>query len=199
MKIKSARFATSADSVENCPPSELPEFAFIGRSNVGKSSLLNLLCNQEGLARVSGQPGHTRLINFYVVNEEWCLIDLPGYGYARAPKAERNRFNDFVADYLEFREGLTHVFVLIDSRHEPQKIDIDFVTWLVERGVPFSLIFTKSDKLKPSKVKANRDLFLTTLAEFIEGQPPTYITSVKTSEGRMDVLSAIRGLMRETV
>ncbi len=199
MKIKSARFATSADSVENCPPSELPEFAFIGRSNVGKSSLLNLLCNQEGLARVSGQPGHTRLINFYVVNEEWCLIDLPGYGYARAPKAERNRFNDFVADYLEFREGLTHVFVLIDSRHEPQKIDIDFVTWLVERGVPFSLIFTKSDKLKPSKVKANRDLFLTTLAEFIEGQPPTYITSVKTSEGRMDVLSAIRGLMRESV
>lgn len=114
MKIKSARFATSADSVENCPPSELPEFAFIGRSNVGKSSLLNLLCNQEGLARVSGQPGHTRLINFYVVNEEWCLIDLPGYGYARAPKAERNRFNDFVADYLEFREGLTHVFVLIE-------------------------------------------------------------------------------------
>ncbi|HQW27784.1 MAG TPA: ribosome biogenesis GTP-binding protein YihA/YsxC [Verrucomicrobiales bacterium] len=199
MKIKSARFATSADSVENCPPSELPEFAFIGRSNVGKSSLLNLLCNQEGLARVSGQPGHTRLINFYVVNEEWCLIDLPGYGYARAPKAERSRFNDFVADYLEFREGLTHVFVLIDSRHEPQKIDIDFVTWLVERGVPFSLIFTKSDKLKPSKVKANRDLFLTTLAEFIEGQPPTYITSVKTSEGRMDVLSAIRGLMRESV
>ena len=199
MKIKSARFATSADSVEKCPPSELPEFAFIGRSNVGKSSLLNLLCNQDGLARVSGQPGHTRLINFYVVNEEWCLIDLPGYGYARAPKAERNRFNDFVADYLEFREGLTHVFVLIDSRHEPQKIDIDFVTWLVERGVPFSLIFTKSDKLKPSKVKANRDLFLTTLAEFIEGQPPTYITSVKTSEGRMDVLSAIRGLMRESV
>lgn len=199
MKIKSARFATSADSVENCPPSELPEFAFIGRSNVGKSSLLNLLCNQDGLARVSGQPGHTRLINFYVVNEEWCLIDLPGYGYARAPKAERNRFNDFVADYLEFREGLTHVFVLIDSRHEPQKIDIDFVTWLVERGVPFSLIFTKSDKLKPSKVKTNRDLFLTTLAEFIEGQPPTYITSVKTSEGRMDVLSAIRGLMRESV
>ena len=199
MKIRSARFATSADSVENCPPSDLPEFAFIGRSNVGKSSLLNLLCNQDGLARVSGQPGHTRLINFYVVNEEWCLIDLPGYGYARAPKAERNRFNDFVADYLEFREGLTHVFVLIDSRHEPQKIDIDFVTWLVERGVPFSLIFTKSDKLKPSKVKANRDLFLTTLAEFVEGQPPTYITSVKTSEGRMDVLSAIRGLMHESV
>ena len=199
MKIKSARFVTSADSVENCPPSELPEFAFIGRSNVGKSSLLNLLCNQDGLARVSGQPGHTRLINFYVVNEEWCLIDLPGYGYARAPKAERNRFNDFVADYLEFREGLTHVFVLIDCRHEPQKIDIDFVTWLVERGVSFSLIFTKSDKLKPAKVKANRDLFLTTLSEFVDGQPPTYITSVKTSEGRMDVLSAIRGLMRESV
>lgn len=195
MKIKSARFVISANSVDTCPSSELPEFAFIGRSNVGKSSLLNLLCNQSGLAKVSAKPGHTRLINFFAVNEDWSLVDLPGYGYARAPKAERNRFNDFVADYLEFREGLTHVFVLIDCRHEPQKIDIDFVTWLVEKGVPFSLIFTKSDKLKPSKVAANRDLFLTTLSEFVDGQPPTFITSVKTSEGRMDVLSAIRELM----
>jgi len=192
MKITSARFATSFDSVESCPAVELPEFAFIGRSNVGKSSLINMLCNQAGLAKVSAKPGHTRLINFFVVNEDWCLVDLPGYGYARAPKAERNRFNDFVADYLEFREGLTHVFVLIDCRHEPQRIDIDFLTWLVEKAVPFSLIFTKSDKLKPSKVAANRDLFLTALAEYVDGQPPTFITSVKDKNGRMDVLSAIR-------
>ena len=192
MKITSARFATSFDSVESCPAAELPEFAFIGRSNVGKSSLINMLCNQAGLAKVSAKPGHTRLINFFVVNEDWCLVDLPGYGYARAPKAERNRFNDFVADYLEFREGLTHVFVLIDCRHDPQRIDIDFLTWLVEKAVPFSLIFTKSDKLKPSKVAANRDLFLTALAEYVDGQPPTFITSVKDKNGRMDVLSAIR-------
>lgn len=196
MKITSARFATSFDSVESCPAAVLPEFAFIGRSNVGKSSLINMLCNQAGLAKVSSSPGHTRLINFFVVNEDWCLVDLPGYGYARAPKSERNRFNDFVADYLEFREGLTHVFVLIDSRHDPQKIDIDFVTWLVEKAVPFSLIFTKSDKLKPSKVAANRDLFLTTLSEYVDGQPPTFITSVKDKTGRMDVLSAIREMKK---
>jgi GTP-binding protein len=196
MKITSARFATSFDSVESCPAAVLPEFAFIGRSNVGKSSLINMLCNQAGLAKVSSSPGHTRLINFFVVNEDWCLVDLPGYGYARAPKSERNRFNDFVADYLEFREGLTHVFVLIDSRHEPQKIDIDFVTWLVEKAVPFSLIFTKSDKLKPSKVAANRDLFLTTLSEYVDGQPPAFITSVKDKTGRMDVLSAIREMKK---
>ena len=196
MKITSARFATSFDSVESCPAAVLPEFAFIGRSNVGKSSLINMLCNQAGLAKVSSSPGHTRLINFFVVNEDWCLVDLPCYGYARAPKSERNRFNDFVADYLEFREGLTHVFVLIDSRHDPQKIDIDFVTWLVEKAVPFSLIFTKSDKLKPSKVAANRDLFLTTLSEYVDGQPPTFITSVKDKTGRMDVLSAIREMKK---
>ena len=196
MKITSARFATSFDSVESCPAAVLPELAFIGRSNVGKSSLINMLCNQAGLAKVSSSPGHTRLINFFVVNEDWCLVDLPGYGYARAPKSERNRFNDFVADYLEFREGLTHVFVLIDSRHDPQKIDIDFVTWLVEKAVPFSLIFTKSDKLKPSKVAANRDLFLTTLSEYVDGQPPAFITSVKDKTGRMDVLSAIREMKK---
>ena len=196
MKITSARFATSFYSVESCPAAVLPEFAFIGRSNVGKSSLINMLCNQAGLAKVSSSPGHTRLINFFVVNEDWCLVDLPGYGYARAPKSERNRFNDFVADYLEFREGLTHVFVLIDSRHDPQKIDIDFVTWLVEKAVPFSLIFTKSDKLKPSKVAANRDLFLTALSEYVDGQPPTFITSVKDKTGRMDVLSAIREMKK---
>lgn len=199
MKINTARFATSAAGLEDCPKAELPEFAFIGRSNVGKSSLLNTLCNQKGLARVSGKPGHTRLINFYVINETWCMVDLPGYGYARAPKAERHRFNDFVADYLEFREGLTHVLVLIDCRLEPQKIDIDFVTWLVECGVPFSLVFTKSDKLKPGRIKANQQLFLEALAEYVDGVPPLFTTSAKSSDGRLDVLRSIGAMVRGEV
>ncbi|MDF1826185.1 MAG: ribosome biogenesis GTP-binding protein YihA/YsxC [Verrucomicrobiales bacterium] len=199
MKINTARFATSAAGLEDCPKAELPEFAFIGRSNVGKSSLLNTLCNQKGLARVSGKPGHTRLINFYVVNEEWCMVDLPGYGYAKAPKAERHRFNDFVADYLEFREGLTHVLVLIDCRLEPQKIDVDFVTWLVECGVPFSLVYTKSDKLKPGRIKANQEAFIKELSEYVDGVPPIFTTSAKSSDGRLDVLRSIGAMVRGEV
>lgn len=159
MKIKTARFAISCASLEECPKAELPEFAFIGRSNVGKSSLINMLCNQKALARVSQRPGLTRLINFFVVNEDWCLVDLPGYGYAKAAKSERNRFNDFVAAYLEFREGLQHVFVLIDSRLEPQAIDIELVNWLVGVNQPFSLVFTKTDKVKKGKLAANQQLF----------------------------------------
>jgi GTP-binding protein len=195
MKIRSARFATSSVGVDDCPAAELPEFAFIGRSNVGKSSLINLLCHQKSLAQVSSAPGKTRTINFYVVNEEWVLVDLPGYGYAKAPKSERNRFNDFVADYLEFREGLNHVFVLIDCRHEPQRIDVDFVSWLVEKGVPFSLVFTKADKVKASKIEENRRLFLAALAEFAEGEPRTFVTSAESKTGRRELLAAIRDMM----
>ncbi|MAS96698.1 MAG: YihA family ribosome biogenesis GTP-binding protein [Verrucomicrobiales bacterium] len=197
MKITSARFALSSTSIQDCPIAELPEFAFIGRSNVGKSSLLNMLCNQKALARVSQKPGHTATINFYVINEEMCFVDLPGYGYAKAPKSERNRFNDFVADYLEFREGLQQVFVLIDSRHDPQAIDINFVTWLVECEIPFSLVFTKSDKSKPGRVKAKRDLFLEKLGEFIEGEPPTFITSSESKDGRLELLRFVRELAGE--
>lgn len=196
MKIKSARFATSTTGVEECP-AELPEFAFIGRSNVGKSSLINLLCRQRSLAQVSSAPGKTRTINFYVVNEEWVLVDLPGYGYAKAAKSERDRFNDFVADYLEFREGLRHVFVLIDSRHEPQRIDLDFVSWLVETGVPFSLVFTKADKVKSGRLAENQRLFLEALAEFAEGTPPVHVTSAEAKTGRLELLGAIRGMMGE--
>ncbi len=197
MKITSARFATSAAGLDDCPQSDLPEFAFIGRSNVGKSSLLNLLCNQKLLAKVSSKPGHTRLINFFVVNENWCLVDLPGYGYAKAAKSERQRFNDFVADYLEFREGLKHVFVLIDSRHEPMTIDINHVTWLVESKVPFSLVFTKSDKVKAGRVKANQELFLEALSEYIDGEPLTFATSAKSKDGRLELLQFIGQLARD--
>ncbi len=195
MKIKNARFALSTAGLDQCPAAELPEFAFIGRSNVGKSSLINLLCNQKSLAQVSGSPGKTRTINFYVVNEDWVLVDLPGYGYAKAAKSERDRFNDFVADYLEFREGLTHVFVLIDSRHEPQRIDVDFVSWLVEKGVPFSLVFTKADKVKAGKLEGNRKLFLAALAEFADGTPSIYVTSAQAKTGRLELLGAIREMM----
>ncbi len=199
MKITTATFHTSSAGVDDCPPSELAEFAFIGRSNVGKSSLLNMLCNQKGLAKVSQKPGHTRLINFFVVNKEWTLVDLPGYGYAKAPKAERYRFNDFVADYIESREELSHVFVLIDSRHSPMKIDLGFVSWLVEIGVPFSLIFTKSDKLKKGKIEANRKAFLDAMKEFSEGDPPTFITSAINNDGRNDVLRFIGEKLRKGI
>lgn len=191
MKIKNARFAISCDGLDSCPPAELPEFAFIGRSNVGKSTLINMLCNQKALARVSSTPGHTQLINFFVINEDWCLVDLPGYGYAKAAKKDRHRFNDFVADYLELREGLTHIFVLIDSRLEPQEIDISLVTWLVERERPFSLIYTKADKVKPGKAKANREAFVEQLGEYVEGMPEIFVTSATTREGRLEVLRAI--------
>ncbi len=197
MKIHRARFATSAAGLDQCPAAELPEFAFIGRSNVGKSSLVNLLCNQKSLAQVSGSPGKTRTINFFVVNEEWVLVDLPGYGYAKAAKSERDRFNDFVADYLEFREGLRHVFVLIDSRHEPQRIDVDFVSWLVEKEVPFSLVFTKADKVKSGKLDDNRKLFLAALAEFADGEPPAHATSAHAKTGRLELLRAIQGMLRK--
>ncbi|MCG8600702.1 MAG: ribosome biogenesis GTP-binding protein YihA/YsxC [Verrucomicrobiales bacterium] len=195
MKIKNARFVTSYTSVEDCPVPDVPEFAFIGRSNVGKSSLLNKLCNQRSLARVSQKPGRTQTINYFVVNESWLLVDLPGYGYAKAPKAKRHLFNDFVADYLEFREGLTHVFVLIDSRHEPQRIDVDFVTWLVEKEVPFSLVFTKSDKVKKGKLAANQEQFLEVLSQYIDGAPRVFTTSAKDGDGRLELLDAIGELM----
>jgi GTP-binding protein len=191
MKIKNARYLLSCVNVEDCPLPELPEFAFIGRSNVGKSSLLNSLCNQRSLAKVSQRPGRTQTINYFVVNEAWLLVDLPGYGYAKAPKAKRHLFNDFVADYLEYREGLTHTFVLIDSRHEPQQIDVDFVTWLVEKGTPFSLVFTKTDKVKKGKLTANQELFLEALSEYVDGQPAIYATSAKSGEGRLELLNAI--------
>ena len=153
MRIQSAKFELSALSLDTCPASKLPEFAFIGRSNVGKSSLLNLLSNQNALARVSKTPGRTREINFFTINGNWSLVDLPGYGYAKASAADRERFNVFVSDYLVLRENLCCAFVLLDSRHQPQKIDLEFVRWLVDNEIPFALVFTKTDKVKPNVVK----------------------------------------------
>ena len=191
MKIQNAKFKTSAISFDGCPAPDLPEFAFIGRSNVGKSSLINLLTNKEGLARVSKTPGRTREINFFSINDSWNLVDLPGYGYAKVSKSQRDHFNEFVSDYLLNRETLTGIFVLIDSRHSPQKIDLEFLAWLIEAQLTFALIFTKTDKSKPKLVRKNIGLFLERMKEFSEGDPIYFETSTTTRTGRKEVLKFI--------
>ncbi|MDA7658258.1 ribosome biogenesis GTP-binding protein YihA/YsxC [Akkermansiaceae bacterium] len=191
MKIQNSKFKKSAINFDGCPAPDLPEFAFIGRSNVGKSSLINLLTNKEGLARVSKTPGRTREINFFSINDSWNLVDLPGYGYAKVSKSQRDQFNEFVSDYLINRETLTGIFVLIDSRHPPQKIDLEFLAWLIEAQLPFALIFTKTDKSKPKLVRKNIGLFLERMKEFSEGDPIHFETSTTTRTGRKEVLKFI--------
>lgn len=191
MKIQSAKFKTSAVTFDRCLAPDLPEFAFIGRSNVGKSSLINLLTNKEGLARVSKTPGRTREINFFSINNAWNLVDLPGYGYAKVSKFQREQFNEFVSDYLLNRETLTGTFVLIDARHTPQKIDLEFVAWLIEAQLPFALIFTKTDKIKPRLVLKNVGLFLEKMKELSDGNPIYFETSTIARTGRKEVLKFI--------
>ncbi|MBL6923236.1 MAG: YihA family ribosome biogenesis GTP-binding protein [Akkermansiaceae bacterium] len=198
MRIHSTSFSKSAVSLETAPRSPLPEFAFIGRSNVGKSSLINMLTNKSGLARVSKTPGRTREINFFKINEAWGLVDLPGYGYAKVSKELRDQFNEFVSEYLLERENLCGTFVLIDSRHTPQKIDLQFVGWLIENQVPFALIFTKADKIKPRLVEKHIKLFKEALAEFSDGEPTVFTTSDKTREGRKEVLGFIETAMEQS-
>jgi len=187
MKIKSAEFVVSAPDLARCPKSTLPEVAFIGRSNVGKSSLINLLTERRDLARVSETPGKTQLINFYLVNGAWVLVDLPGYGYARVAKEKRADFNEAVADYIEGRENLARVFVLIDSRLEPQAIDLEFLAWMQESGVTFSLVFTKIDK-EPAKVQRNIALLRRALGG---AEPEVFTCSAVTRRGRTELLAAI--------
>ena len=191
MQIQSATFVTSSPDLETCPESELPEFAFIGRSNVGKSSLINTLTNKKDLAMVSSTPGRTRLINFFLINKLWTLVDLPGYGYAKASGHDRKKFNEFVSDYLVNRPKLSCVFVLIDSRHTPQKIDLEFTSWLVEYEVPFVLVFTKTDKVKPGAVTRNIELFKEAMSEFCDGLPRVYTSSAKSGNGRKEILGFI--------
>jgi GTP-binding protein len=195
MKIKSALFEVSAPDLKSCPNWNRPEFAFIGRSNVGKSSLINLLSERRDLAMVSDKPGKTKLINFFIMNGSWCLVDLPGFGYASASKQDRFGFNVAVADYLEHRETLRTVFVLIDSRLPPQQIDLDFLRWLGTCRTPFILIFTKADKQSATATKVNVQVFLDALKEW-RAEPPAYlISSAKTKAGRTDILSAIEQLL----
>lgn len=191
MKALSAKFQTSAPDLASCPASDFPEFAFIGRSNVGKSSLLNMLVGAKALARVSSSPGHTRLINSFAIDGTWSLVDLPGYGYAKTSKADRDRFAQIIATYLSGRENLAWIFVLIDARHPPQKIDREFVEWLAEGTVPFALVFNKSDLVKPGALQRNIGLFLAALAEGGLAPPPVFAASSKTRSGRPELLRFI--------
>lgn len=191
MIIRKAQFVKSSPEVNICPNSNLPEYAFIGRSNVGKSSLINMLTQQPKLAQVSSSPGKTRLINHFIINGDWHLVDLPGYGYARTSKALRSSFSKIITDYIGKREQLTLLFVLIDSRLEPQKIDIEFITKLGEAQVPFALIFTKADKLGATKLSQNIDSYKSFLLESWEELPPIFITSSEKQTGRDDVLNYI--------
>lgn len=191
MKIKSAEFTTSAPDLRACPAWPHPEFALIGRSNVGKSSLINLLTERRDLAKVSDVPGKTKLINFFLVNGDWRLVDLPGYGYAAGGQRQRAEFNEAVAGFLTGRPNLRHVFVLIDSRLPPQAIDLEFLRWMESVRVPYALIFTKTDKQSAALTQASVRTFLAAVAEWRSVPPDVIMSSAKTKAGRMDVLTYI--------
>lgn len=194
MLIKSAEFVVSNSDVAKCPKSSLPEYAFIGRSNVGKSSLINMLTGRKNLAKTSGKPGKTQLINHFLINKNWHLVDLPGYGYARVSKSAKKTFQKFITQYFSHREQLVTAFVLVDIRHKPQTIDLDFMNWLGENGIPFSIIFTKADKLKPKAIENHVNDYKTVMLEFWEDMPNHFITSSSNSMGKDDVLGYIEGL-----
>ncbi len=191
MVIRTAKFVASYPNVQKCPKTDLPEYAFIGRSNVGKSSLINMLTCTKALARVSQTPGKTQLINYYLINGEWHLVDLPGYGYAKVSKGEREKFSDIILNYILKRENLHLLFVLIDSRLEPQDIDIQFINWLGENQVPFALVFTKTDKVSSTVLSDNMEQFRKVMMETWEELPPIFTTSCVTRTGREDILNYI--------
>lgn len=191
MVIKSAEFVISNSRVEKCPTTGLPEYAFIGRSNVGKSSLINMLTARKGLAMTSQKPGKTQLINHFIINDAWYLVDLPGYGYARLGKDSRDSLRRMIEDYVLERKELVLLFVLLDCRHEPQKIDLEFIQWLGEEGVPFALVFTKADKLSKGRLAANVETYKAKLREEWEELPPIFVTSSEERMGRDELLGYI--------
>ncbi|SHJ23400.1 GTP-binding protein [Arenibacter nanhaiticus] len=192
MKIKSADFVMSNSKVAHCPKDPIPEYAFIGRSNVGKSSLINMLTQRKNLAKTSGRPGKTQLINHFKINENWFLVDLPGYGYARVSKKDKKTFQKYITDYFLEREQLVCAFVLIDIRHEPQKVDMDFLEWMGENQIPFCIIFTKADKLKPKAIENHVNSYIGKLLEGVWEEAPQYfITSSSTGIGQEEVLNFI--------
>lgn len=192
MKIKSAEFLMSNSDVSKCPKERLPEYAFIGRSNVGKSSLINMLADRKNLAKTSGKPGKTQLINHFVINKSWYLVDLPGYGYARVSKKAKKTFQKFITDYFEKRSQLVLAFVLIDCRHEPQPVDIDFMRYLAQLDIPFQIIFTKADKLKPKALAKNLETYTQKMLESWEEMPEYYVTSSSKKQGKEIVLDNIK-------
>ncbi len=191
MIIKSANFIASYPRMDMCPPSKLPEFAFIGRSNVGKSTLINLLTNRNKLAKVSSTPGKTQLLNFFLINENWHLVDLPGYGYAKSSKTNRAAWGTMIRKYLTGRENVQVIFVLIDSRLPPQKVDLEFINWLGQEGLPWVLVFTKADKSSNKEVQQNVSVFKKKLLETWEAIPQDFITSSVTRTGHEAILSFI--------
>lgn len=197
MIIKNAVYVKSSATISQCPEHQRPEYAFIGRSNVGKSSLINMLTGNKKLAKTSATPGKTLLINHFKINNDWYLVDLPGYGFAKRSKTERTKLEQMISGYILQRENLTNLFVLIDCRHEPQLIDLEFMQWLGESGVPFSIVFTKADKLSKAALTTSVNAYLTRLAEDWEPLPPHFITSAETRQGRDDLLSYIEKINKE--
>lgn len=191
IEIKQAEFVSSHADVKKCPPPEKPEFAFIGRSNVGKSSLLNMLANRKNLAKTSNKPGKTQTINHFIINEKWYLVDLPGYGYASVSKDKRAGFGKIIENYVLKRENLSCLFILLDARLEPQKIDLEFIHWAGEKEIPLGLLFTKSDKLTKNQLKRNIAVYESTLKKTWEEIPPMVVTSSVTQQGKEEVLSFI--------
>lgn len=197
MNIKQAQFVISAPTVAKCPQDTKLEFAFIGRSNVGKSSLINMLCNHKGLAKTSATPGKTLLINHFIINKEWYLVDLPGYGYAKRSKVVQAQLDKMIRSYILQRKQLANLFVLIDVRHEQQKIDREFIDWLGVSGIPFSIIFTKADKLGRVKAQQNAETWMNGLLDSWEELPPYFITSSEKKIGREEVLDYIEQVMTD--
>ena len=191
MLIKSAEYTISSARVEQCPAGTLPEFAFIGRSNVGKSSLINMLTGRERLAKTSATPGKTVLINHFLINGNWYVVDLPGYGYAKRSMQQREELERMIKGYILRREQMMNLFLLIDARHEPQRIDMEFIEWLGENGIPFSIVFTKADKLSRGKLSGNITHYLSELSKQWEELPPHFITSSETRQGQQDLLNYI--------
>ncbi|NIF07785.1 YihA family ribosome biogenesis GTP-binding protein [Chryseobacterium sp. Tr-659] len=191
MIIKTAEFVKSSGKWQECPEPNIPEYAFIGRSNVGKSSLINAMMNHKDLAKTSQTPGKTQLINHFLVNENWYLTDLPGYGYAKVSKVQRKDFEKLITNYILNRRNLVNLFVLVDVRHNPQKIDLEFIQWCGESGIPFSIVFTKSDKLKPNAVIKNVEDYKAELHKTWEDLPELYVTSAEKKEGGDEILNFI--------
>ena len=197
MEISNAEFIVSNTDVKKCPSGHLPEYAFIGRSNVGKSSLINMLTGRKGLAMTSATPGKTMLINHFLINDSWYIVDLPGYGYARRGMKGQEQIRTIIEDYILEREQMTNLFLLIDSRLEPQKIDMEFMEWLGENGIPFSIIFTKADKLKGGRLKMNINAYIRELRKQWEELPPYFVSSSEDRMGRTEILDYIESINKE--
>lgn len=197
MDIKKAEFTISSAKLSQCPKDNKMEFAFIGRSNVGKSSLINMLTGRKGLAKTSATPGKTLLINHFNINDQWYIVDLPGYGFAKRSKKVQDEITQMISSYILYREQLVNVFLLIDIRHEPQKIDLEFMQWLGENGIPFSIVFTKADKLGTGKIKMNTNSYLNALLETWEELPPYFITSSEKGTGKQKVLDYIENIYNQ--